>query len=375
MENQAQRKQFLINTAYWAVLLAIVYFVLKYLINLVMPFFLALIIAAIARPLARLISRPVRGKVIINKKLASIISVILIFIILIGIVLIAGVRIVDGSIAIIEKIPGLYYSTLEPGLQNLFRRAEAFASRFDPSILEAVQDSASSIIGTLGSKLTDLSGKLIVKLSSLATSIPSLLLNIIICLIATVFISLDFDNISAFFGENLPSRSLEVAQNFRDSLVGIVWQFIRSYFLIFLITTAEITLGFFLVGQARPFLLGILIAIFDAFPIVGSGMILLPLSVGTLIAGKISKGLGLLLVWMVVVIVRQIIEPRIVGRQVGLMPIVTLICMYIGTKLFGGIGLFALPILAAIISELNSNGTIHLFKPILRQQQEKEPSE
>ncbi len=68
--------------------------------------------------------------------------------------------------------------------------------------------------------------------------------------------------------------------------------------------------------------------------------------------------------YLIITVVRQIIEPRIVGQRVGLRPIVTLTCMYAGTRLFGGVGLFALPIMAAIVADLNSTGIIHLFRRV-----------
>ena len=145
----------------------------------------------------------------------------------------------------------------------------------------------------------------------------------------------------------------------------MIWQFIKSYAIIFCITVAEITVGLLIVGVGNPLLFGILIGIFDALPIVGSGMILLPWSIITLLTGNTMRGLGILIIYAVVVIARQIIEPKIVGKHVGLRPIVTLTCMYAGSKLFGGlIGLFGLPITAAIIMDLNSSGIFHIFNSV-----------
>ena len=102
-------------------------------------------------------------------------------------------------------------------------------------------------------------------------------------------------------------------------------------------------------------LIAALIAVFDIFPIVGAGLILLPWTVITFIQGNVLQGIGMAVLYVVVIIVRQIMEPRIVGRQVGLPPLVTLACMFVGTSLFGGVGLFGLPILAAILTNLNDD--------------------
>ena len=87
----------------------------------------------------------------------------------------------------------------------------------------------------------------------------------------------------------------------------------------------------------------------------GYNIILLPWTVITFIQGKVLQGIGMAILYVVVIIVRQIMEPRIVGRQVGLPPLVTLACMFVGTSLFGGVGLFGLPILAAILTNLNDD--------------------
>lgn len=381
----ARRKKFLINLLFVSAILAIIYAVLKYLIGLVMPFFIALILAAVARPLSRLLSartrrvrqkdgtfREVERKLRLSRSVAAVVSVAILFIVLAGLLFLVGLLCFNKVLDLVEQAPLFFRQSLRPALESIGRRTEAFLTGLndngipvlDDSALVAVRSAFSGIISSLGTKITEFSGTVLVKVSSIATKIPSLLLSVIITVIATVFLSIDFDSIRLFLSRNLPSRALNVAREFKKTLVDIIWQFIKSYSLIFLITATEICIGFLLVGQKHAILLAMLIALFDAFPIVGSGMILMPFSVITLITGNIPKGVGLLAVWIVVVVARQIIEPRIVGHRVGLRPIVTLLCMYVGTKLFGGIGLFAVPILTAITVDLNRTGTIHLFRPL-----------
>ena len=81
-----------------------------------------------------------------------------------------------------------------------------------------------------------------------------------------------------------------------------------------------------------------------------------------LITGSRSRGLGLLALYLWVALFREIIEPRILGRRVGLRPLVTLMCMYAGARLFGGVGLAALPVMAAILADLNRNGVVRLYR-------------
>lgn len=374
-ERQAARSRFLTNIAFWAVIIAIVYFVLKYFINLIMPFFLALIFAALSRPLARKLSsetktvkdengetHEIKRKIYLNHNFAAVLSVVLLFLVIIGLVTLICVRLVDTGADMIAQLPELYYSTIQPGIEDVLKEVEIWAASVDDSVLEMVRGAVPNVVSTIGSKVTDFSAKMLVWISSLAGSLPTMLLNTLICLIATVFIAVDFDSISAFLRRNLPEKPLAMVLEIKDSFIDIVWQFVRSYFYIFLITATEITVGLLIIGQKNPMLLGIIISVFDAFPIVGSGMILLPWAVWTLLAGSTGKGIGLMILYLVVVIARQIIEPKLVGKRVGLRPIVTLVCMFVGTKLFGALGLFGLPIAAAIIVDMNNDGVISFFK-------------
>ena len=368
------RRRFLLNTAYWVVILAIVYVLLKYFLKLVMPFFIALIVASISRPLARLLSSPTRNKIVngetvtlprrvhLHKNFAAILSVVVLYLLILGLLVLLCFRLADGAIALFSTLPGWYNDIVLPELEDAALSVMAMAERLDDSVLEAAEASLPNIISTLGSGVTKVSVTAISWLSSLAGKLPGLLLNGIICLIATVFISVDFDRISVFIRRLLPARPLEVAIQAKDTFLDIVWQFIKSYFLIFIITVSEITVGLLIIGVKRPLLFATLIAIFDAFPIVGSGMILLPWAIFTMISGPLWKGIGLAILYAVVVIARQIIEPKIVGKHVGLRPIVTLICMYVGSKLFGVLGLFGLPITAAIITDMESRGLIRIFR-------------
>ena len=113
----------------------------------------------------------------------------------------------------------------------------------------------------------------------------------------------------------------------------------------------------------------------DVFPILGSGTVLIPWGIICLFTGDIKKGIGLLVLYVVIVILRQVIEPRIIGKRIGMRPIVTLVCMIVGAKLFGGIGLLGVPIAAAIITDLNRSGAIHLFNDDDITEEEKDTGE
>lgn len=370
-----RERHFLVTMAFWAVILALVYFVLRYMVKMLMPFFLALVFASVSRPLARLLSAevrwkkdekgnrvPVRRRFPMNKALAGILSVLLLFLIIGGLLTLIVVR-AAGSIGdLVAAIPGIYTDTVLPELEETANELLDWAGRMDQSLLETVQEAIPNVITSLGAAVTKFSVNAVAWISSFATKLPSFLLNAVICMIATVFIAVDFDSITEFISTNMPDGPLQMTIDVKDTFLDIIWQFLRSYAIIFIITAAEIAVGLMIIGIRRPIFFGILISVFDAFPIVGSGMILLPWAIFTVMSGANMQGIGLFIVYAVVVVGRQVIEPKIVGKHVGMKPIVTLVSMYAGTQLFGALGLFALPITVAILTDMNERGLIHLYK-------------
>jgi predicted PurR-regulated permease PerM len=134
-----------------------------------------------------------------------------------------------------------------------------------------------------------------------------------------------------------------------------------SYVLISVICFIELGIGFFILDIRDAWFIALIIAIFDVFPIVGSGGILVPWGVIALIMGDPVRGIGLMVLWGVIVVVRQVVEPKIVGSQIGLHPLVTIVSMYIGLELMGGLGLIMAPIYIIVCKKLNEENIIHLY--------------
>jgi predicted PurR-regulated permease PerM len=110
---------------------------------------------------------------------------------------------------------------------------------------------------------------------------------------------------------------------------------------------------------SNAILIAIITAVFDILPVLGTGGILIPWAIMTLFQGNYQTGIGLLLVYLFVTVVRNILEPKIVGGQLGIHPVVTLMSMFVGVNLLGVIGLFGFPITISLLKHLNDTGTIN----------------
>ena len=127
------------------------------------------------------------------------------------------------------------------------------------------------------------------------------------------------------------------------------------------ITFVELSVGLTLIGVNRAILVALLIAIFDILPVLGTGGIMIPWVILSALGGDLPHAFALLVLYVIITVIRNIIEPRIVGAQIGLHPVLTLMSMFVGNHLFGIVGLFGLPILLSLLRYLNDNGTISLF--------------
>ena len=331
METTDKRRKFIINVVYWAIIAGITYLIFRYLLNLLLPFVIALLVAWLLRPLSRLYRK--RAPKVAS---ALIIVTVLLFYLLLGfLAMLLLVDLLTGMAEYFGKLPALYTQTIEPGLRNLYDNAQALASRFDPGVANVVNMVLPQVISSVGSAVTNFSVAAVGKLTGLVTALPSALISALIAVIASFFTAVGYDSMKAFLMKNLPTKFTETAGYAINSFRSIITQYGKSYLLVMLITFGELTLGLLIIGVRRA--------------------ILLPWAVISLIQGKTLQALGLLILYVVILVVRQFLEPKVVGKQVGLPPLVTLACMFVGTSLFGAWGLFGLPIGAAILVNLNND--------------------
>ena len=147
-----------------------------------------------------------------------------------------------------------------------------------------------------------------------------------------------------------------------------IGKYVRSYALILCITFCELLAGFWILGIGKPAGVALAIAVFDVLPVVGCGTVLIPWSVVSFLTGNWPLGVGLFIHYIVIAVVRNVIEPKIVGTRVGLHPLLALLGMVLGRALFGPVGILGLPIAMVIVVALNEQGAIHLYRRMPEQE-------
>lgn len=349
-------KSFLLRFGFWAAIAIPVYLAFRYLLNPLMPFIIAFLVAGLLQPVIDLVSKRPN----IKRKTAAVVLAILAYVLLAGLIVLLIVGIVSLVVGWASGLPALFSDTITPWVIQQGDKLSAILVRINPDMDVSADNLLSNAISSLSGTVMDFSMSAVAWASSVGAKLPGAMLTAVICVIATLFVSSDFEKITGAVRGVMPDRVNEMAATVKHATKLILGKYAKSYLLILLITFTEICVGLLIIGFDNAPAIAAVIALFDILPIVGSGMVLLPWTIVVFIQGKIGRGIGLAILYIFVVVIREIIEPKIVGKQVGLHPLVTLICMWVGLKLLGGVGMFAFPITLLIIKDLEENKVINI---------------
>lgn len=353
-----KRKKFIINVTYTLFLLIIVYILLKYGLTMLMPFVMGFFVAYMLQCPISVLSR-VLG---IRKKAVAII-VVTGFYGIIGVLLVfLGSKAVSGLQSLFRNLPQIYTVHIEPMITGIFSQLEVFAFQTDRSLFTLISELDTQFVQSAGKQVSDLSIRTMSTVSGVAAALPGAFIRLVLMIIATFFIAADYEKLTGFCLNQLSENAKAIFLQIKEYVIGTLFVCIRSYALIITITFTELFLGLTLLGIEYAALIAGVIAIFDILPVLGTGGIMIPWAIIAALLGKYSLALGLVLLYVAITVIRNIIEPKIVGSQLNLHPVVTLASMFAGVQLFGVIGLFGFPIVLSLLRYLNDNGTIHILK-------------
>ena len=352
------KREFIIKALYYGLWAGLIFLLLYYGLSLLTPFIFAFLFAFMLRRLA------VRtwNKIKLPLKLICAIYVLL-FCSTIGLLLtFLGIGAVAKLAEFVGNIPDLYDSLFQPLLNNIFESIRKAVLLMDPTIADSLIGLYDQLLESVGAMLGNFSGWMLAWISDLVSSVPILAIKILLMIIATFFAAMDFDKFTNFVGRQVSPERRVLLIHIRDYLTGTVLRVLRAYATIMSITAIELSIGLTIIGINNAILVAVVIAIFDILPVLGTGGIMIPWAIITVILGDFKLGFSILAVYIIVTVVRNIIEPKIVGPQLGLHPLVTLMSLFVGAQLFGIIGLFGFPIALSLILYLNNKEFIHIFK-------------
>ena len=318
---------------------AVVLFVaIRHILPVAMPFLIGWLVALAVRAPAAKIS----GKLRISEKLCRVLTAVSISLLLFTVISV----LLWQTVALIWN----FLSEVGSGENPIYDVITSLASgRFIP-FGDAIPDElAAKISDAIGELLSSVLTGVASAITTLASSVPSVLLFLLITLISIIYFALDLEKINTRVRSILPKSIENMICEAGKTFLGATGKYMGSYLIIMLITFGVMTVGLLMLRVRSALLLALILAVFDLLPVIGVGTVLIPWSIIAFATGDHYMGIGLILLFIVTTVIRELCEPKIVGRSLGIHPLISLVLIYAGYGLFGLYGLLVTPLIAAVI--------------------------
>lgn len=347
-----------VNWEFWASFLIVLfggaflfYVIVRFALGLFLPFLIALLLAFCTRPLVCFLARKTKR----SKGFCAVIVTLFVICLLGGLSYLLCHRLlleIQRLLAFLAQDSASEDGKIA-GIVRFFKEAWARIPFFShlqsiELIEELVGDPAQYLIGQLQEVLSTLASQLAGGFAALLRRLPGVIFFLLVGVISCFYFAVEYERVRAVLLRLLPRRFAARLPAWRQRVVKGLKRCLRAYFLLFLLTFLELSFGFFLLRVEYPFLIALLGAALDILPVLGVGTLLIPWAILALLTGTTLRGAGLLVLYGVMTVVRQIAEPHLVGKSLGLHPLLMLIAFYVGLKLFGFVGIFVGPALAVL---------------------------
>ena len=329
----------------------------RFLLPWTAPFLAGWALATLLEPavgrLARRLPRPAAAALCVTATLAGLLW---------GLIALAG----KGLQALTDcarRLPALAEAvTLRLG--QLEALVSARLSAMNPAGAAVLDRAVQAVAQTLSALPAELSGQMLSLVTRLAQASPSLLLFLVTAALSTYFIAAALPHFNAFLLAQLPialRRRLEgLGADLKSGFGGVL----RTQLILMAMTFFQLLAAFFLLHPEGAVVLAILTALIDALPVFGTGTVLVPWALAALLLGDTRQGLGLLITWGVTNLVRSCAQAKLLGDQIGLDPLASLLSVYVGWRVCGVWGMLLFPPLLMALIQLNERGVLRLWRSV-----------
>ena len=254
---------------------------------------------------------------------------------------------------LVRQLPTLL-AQLRPTLEGLQASLETLAGRAPEGIANALTRWIEELFAGGAGLLESAYGFLSALVSGVVTGVPRLFLGLVTTVIAAYMTSASLPQVKAWLRSRLPKPWQDRLRRVRERVRAAFGGWCRAQIKLILLVFAVLTLGLWLLGVDFPLLFGGLIALLDALPVLGTGTVLIPWALLSFLREQSGLGFGLLALYAVASVSRSALEPQLVGKQLGLHPLLTLMAFYAGYRLLGLAGMILFPLAATVAAQLSA---------------------
>ncbi len=344
-----------IDYKYWASvfvcifsLIVAVFVAFKYLFVIVFPFIIAWGFAFFVRQVATFCHKKTK---IPLKTMSLIVTVVMMGSLGVGICFLIGTAIKE-------------FSSVITHLSQNPQILEEFFAKFDNTVngiseklpflskLSQGEEGGSYFSNLINEWLRSIGTEIPSAIGKFALRLPNMLLFIFVLIISCFYFSLDLSNINFNILSIFPEKTRILISEFKRGVFKSAVKYVKSYLLIMLITFAELLIGLSVLRVRYALLLAVIFSVIDLLPVLGVGTMLVPWGIFSLFNGHLYQGAGLLILYVVITVVRQVTEPKIIGKHFGIHPLLTLFSMYAGAEIFGFFGIVIGPVSVIFIKSI-----------------------
>lgn len=333
----------LIKIAYISVLVLFVVFIVPRLIKFFLPVLFAIVISLIIAPIVDFLVKKFR----INRRVSVIVAMLFVISVLGTILFNLIYQAVYFLQGFGEKLPELLNK--EYVFFDWFGSFDAFMIKMPESMQSFVDNIGANVLENISELITPATKAAINAAGTIAAQMPTMLIFTVVMLLATYFISYDKNSITEKLKITVnPERYVKI-KLIKDKLFKACGAYFRAQLIMMGIMFCYLVVAYLVLGIKPPFFIAFITALVDAIPILGTGTVLVPWAIFQLITGEYVMAIGLFVIYVLAIVIRQFTEPRVVSAQIGLHPLITITAMYAGLKAIGVLGMILGPVVTLIV--------------------------
>lgn len=330
--------------------IGLIVFAILFLIPYSMPLIFALLTAMFLEYWVRAFSKWFKWKRFYSVLLAFLLYLATLAIVGFFIVLILYQQLVSLS----QKAPSQFNELYETVILPSINKWENFSETLPTDILTSIENAAKNGVDSLNQLFT----LLLEKILNIATAVPQFMLEFLVYLIALFLISLELPNLKQKLKGYMTSETNRRVSLVTNQLIHAAVGFLKAQVILSAVTYIMAFTGLWLLEVPYTALLSLLIVIVDILPILGTGSFLVPWAVIAIVQDNVGLGIGLIILFVVITVVRRILEPKVLSSNLGISPLAVLISLYIGFKLIGFVGLFLGPAVVIVYKTAKQAGIL-----------------
>ncbi|TYQ13003.1 UNVERIFIED_CONTAM: sporulation integral membrane protein YtvI [Acetivibrio alkalicellulosi] len=309
------------------------------------PFILAFAMATSIEPIIRFLMK--RAK--LTRKVSAIITILSVVTVVIAILVLLTVRLYREAASLSQMVP--------KNANEIYENVSIFMGRFSDfyaTLPREVTMNIDNMFTSFSQTLSELLNSIIRGILNFAAFIPQAFIFLFAAVLSTYFISTDRNRMFNYVNQNLPEKWMGKLLSIKNDIFMTLFGYIRAQLILTGVTFIQLTIGFAIIGIRHFILLSSIIGILDILPIVGPGSVMIPWAIYEFLSGNLKRAVFILILYSVILSVRQMIQPKVLSDQMGLHPLLTLMSLYVGLQVFGYLGVIIGPIAVLLFKNISS---------------------